>query len=82
MLRDMGLQEDSRLRGIYAACYVEGCNFEGSSPEINRIDGLWNRDSVEVDNAKDIFESVLVLNPDANRADVVADVQFACGLDA
>src|SRR5690606_30003758 len=51
-------------------------------PELARVDGLGDRQRVEVDDAEDVVALVLASDPLAQRPDVAAQVEDPGGLDA
>ena len=82
VLFHIGLAEDGAGLRVDAAGDVERGDFARLGAEVGGLDGLGDGDRVEIDDAEDVIELILHLDPLAEGADIVADVQFARGLNA
>src|ERR1700736_5734662 len=72
--------DEHRLVGFDPAGQVDGGEVEGVFAERGRV--LRQRDGVQVDDAKDVVVLVLVADPVADCAEVVANVEATARLDA
>ena len=80
VLRDVHLDEQDALVGVDAGGQQPDRHVGGALRQFFRLVGLG--DGVQVDDAENALEAVLELNPVPDRAEVVADVKLARGLDA
>src|SRR6202022_822833 len=72
--------DEHRLVGLDPAGQVDGGEVEGVFPERGRV--LGQRNGVQVDDAEDVVVLVLVADPIADCAEVVANVEATARLDA
>ena len=80
MRRYRALVEDDAAIGIDAGGDIGGGHLAGLGAQLLRI--LRQRQRVQIDDAEDAVIVALHRNPVADRAQIIAEVQIAGGLDA